>query len=82
MNIHNVETNNRIHTQEPIDSSLRFGQTKKQDVAMISREAQSHYHTNRKINIERIQVRINEDWYFRRDVTEKIANAMLLSGAV
>jgi hypothetical protein len=58
--------------KEPVSSSQR-----KSDKAELSAEARSLFEAGRQKRLEEIQQKINEKFYFSRDVTEKVVSALI-----
>ncbi|MEK7263011.1 MAG: hypothetical protein AAB071_00690 [Bacteroidota bacterium] len=77
MNITKIENEKRIGTVEVAPVKLYKVANHRNDVALLSSEAQSQYRTQRLHNLDAIQQKITDGYYFRRDVTEKIASAIL-----
>lgn len=58
--------------KEPISSSPR-----KSDKAELSAEARSLFEAGQKKRVDEIQQKIHDNFYFSRDVTEKVVAALI-----
>ena len=83
MEIHKVEPKKNITVSESNSQiANRATVLRKNDEALISHEAHIQYHLERKHNLDAIQQRVNDGWYFRRNVILKVAQAMISANAI
>jgi hypothetical protein len=79
MNITKLENEKRIGTPNATASPKLYttAPVHYHDAALLSAEAKAQYRAQRLHNLDAIQQKIADGFYFRRDVREKIATALI-----